>query len=306
MVAKMFSKKWQRLLYILAFFLIVLLGDRLIAARIDQVVMTSQFRLSSLYRGGQNKELVVLGNSRGVNSIYAPDIEKNTGLSVINLSYNGMSMQLGEALFSDYLEHNSPPKLLILEITNLFSSDDLIKDLKIYIRSSNRIKALIETIEPQIAFGSNLSYLFSLNSEMLFRVIYYLNKSDQTWINRSQINPQLLISVKKMQPLNLEIKNENIKALLNIIHVADQKGINIRLLVSPYLPVYADKIANLSQQIKTLQETVGEKQRIWNYSKGVGNLDGFADRLHMNYKGSTLLMKKLDEAGFFQINDSAI
>jgi hypothetical protein len=182
----------------------------------------------------------------------------------------------------------------------------LIKDLKIYSRSSNRIKALIETIEPQIAFGNNLSHLFSLNSEMLFRVIYYLNKSDQTWINRSQINPQLLISVKKMQPLNLEIKNENIKALLNIIHVAHQKGISIRLLVSPYLPVYADKIANLFQQIKTLQETVGEKQRIWDYSKGVGNLDGFADRLHLNYKGSTLLMKKLDEAGFFKINDSAI
>jgi hypothetical protein len=50
-----------------------------------------------------------------------------------------------------------------------------------------------------------------------------------------------------MQLLKLEIKNKNIKALLNIIHAGHQKGINIRLLVSLYLPLYADKIANFSQ-----------------------------------------------------------
>jgi hypothetical protein len=295
----MSNKKWQRILYILAFFLIVLLGDRLIAAYIDKIVLTSQFRFSKLYRGDQTRELVVLGNSRGVNSIYAPDIQKNTGLSIINLSYNGMSMQLGEALFLDYLEHNNPPKLLILEITNLFVSDDLIKELKIYSRSSSRIRRLLEKSEPQLAFASQFSHIFSLNGEMLFRTLYYLNKSDQSWINRSEISPQLLESVKNMKPVDLEVKDDNMVSLQNIIKVAHKKGINIRLFVSPYLPVYVDKISNFSRQIETIQKIIG-KEKIWEYSKAVENVDGFADRLHLNYKGSKFLMKKLDEAGFFR------
>lgn len=293
------NKKWQRTLYVLVFFLIVLLGDRLIAASVDKIVLTSQFRLSKLYRGDQTRELVVLGNSRGVNSIYAPDIQKYTGLSIINLSYNGMSMQLSEALFLDYLEHNNPPKLLILEITNLFVSDGLIKELKMYSRSSSRIRRLLEKSEPQLAFASHFSHIFSLNGEILLRTLYYLNKSDQSWINRSEISPQLLESVKNMEPVDLEVKHENIVSLQNIIKVAHKKGIDIRLFVSPYLPAYVDKISNFSREIETIQKIIG-KEKIWEYSKAVENVDGFADRVHLNYKGSKSLMNKLDEAGFFR------
>ena len=74
------------LIWIAAFVLVVLAGDRAFSWLAQRVLVRSQFRYSRLYRGGNDAEIVILGDSRGVNSFYAPGMEKLTGARVLNLS----------------------------------------------------------------------------------------------------------------------------------------------------------------------------------------------------------------------------
>jgi hypothetical protein len=50
--------------------------------------------------------VIVIGDSRGVHSFYAPRLEQLTGRPALNLSFNSMSMPIAEALLADYLERN--------------------------------------------------------------------------------------------------------------------------------------------------------------------------------------------------------
>jgi tetrahydromethanopterin S-methyltransferase subunit C len=61
-----------------------------------RIVSRSETRFSMIYRGGHEGSMVVLGNSRGVNAIYAPEVQKRTGVPTIG--YNGLSMEAVEVL----------------------------------------------------------------------------------------------------------------------------------------------------------------------------------------------------------------
>src|SRR5690606_27714487 len=101
-------------LYIFLFLLILFTGDRLLSILIDKfIVSKSEFRYSKLYRGKAKADILIIGNSRGL-SFYQPSIEEETGLSVFNLSYNGLPTNLALVLFKDYLKVNGAPKLVII------------------------------------------------------------------------------------------------------------------------------------------------------------------------------------------------
>lgn len=51
-------------------------------------------RLEDLMNGNINKELVVLGSSRGARNVIAGQIEEKTGISSFNLSYPGGDITL--------------------------------------------------------------------------------------------------------------------------------------------------------------------------------------------------------------------
>src|SRR5438132_887929 len=61
---------------------VIIAGDHLLAIALGQVLVRSQFRFSRLYRGGNDADIIVLGDSRGVHSFYAPALEELTGLRV--------------------------------------------------------------------------------------------------------------------------------------------------------------------------------------------------------------------------------
>src|SRR5205823_10293275 len=93
-------------IWLLALMAVVIGGDHLFATALHRVLMRSQFRFSRIYRGGNRAGIVVLGDSRGVHSFYAPAMEELTGQRVLNLSYNSMVPPIAEAVLLDYLERN--------------------------------------------------------------------------------------------------------------------------------------------------------------------------------------------------------
>jgi len=86
-------------------------------------------RLGELLNGEINKELIVLGSSRGAGNILVGQLEKETGLSSYNLSYQGSNVNFHEFVLKTLLEFNKKPKTILLSIDNPshFSSDVSIK-----------------------------------------------------------------------------------------------------------------------------------------------------------------------------------
>lgn len=73
--------------------------DRASGSFLQNLVKESGLRFSKLYQGGQNADIIVLGNSRAVNAFFVPELEKQMDHSVFHLGYNGMSTEICEAIF---------------------------------------------------------------------------------------------------------------------------------------------------------------------------------------------------------------
>ena len=73
-------------------------------------------RLELLINGKVNKELVVLGSSRGARNIIASEIEKKTGHSAYNLAYPGSDIEFHEFIVRSLLKFNNAPKVILLSV----------------------------------------------------------------------------------------------------------------------------------------------------------------------------------------------
>jgi len=73
-------------------------------------------RLEKIINGKINKELIVMGSSRGARNIIAGQIEDSLGISSYNLSYPGSDIEFHEFLLESLLKFNKPPKIVLLAI----------------------------------------------------------------------------------------------------------------------------------------------------------------------------------------------
>jgi hypothetical protein len=75
-------------------------------------------RLEKVINGKINKDLIVLGSSRGAGNIIASQIQKETKLSSYNLSYPGSNVVFHEFILKSLLQYNQKPKTIIFSIDN--------------------------------------------------------------------------------------------------------------------------------------------------------------------------------------------
>ena len=289
----------KRALFVLGFCLLTIAGDRLIAGFLGRAVCSSQTRFSEMYRGGKPSSIVAIGNSRGVNALYSPAIRDEIGIEAFNLSYNGMSMVIAEMLLRDYLDRNEKPRMLVLEITNLGDKNDLLQDLKLYRGLSIRIDSMLAAELPLTATTGRVMHLYNFNGEMFLRSLFYLHRSDQSWVNRYRILPSVLASVGTAAPEEPRILPENLEALRRVLALSRDEGIPTRLLVSPYLPGCVERMAGFRAWTAAVRKFTGPRVRIWDYSAAVKDPSCFADRVHMNEQGSRLFIERLKADGFF-------
>lgn len=73
-------------------------------------------RLELLLQGKINKDIIVLGASRGANNIIAGQIEKETGHSAYNISYAASDVEFHEFLLRMLLKHNKAPKIILFPL----------------------------------------------------------------------------------------------------------------------------------------------------------------------------------------------
>ncbi|OEK08852.1 hypothetical protein A8C32_00825 [Flavivirga aquatica] len=77
-------------------------------------------RLELILKGEMNKDVVIIGSSRGANNIIAKQLEQETKLSTYNLSYRGSNIDFHEFILSTLLKYNKPPKKVFLVIDPVY------------------------------------------------------------------------------------------------------------------------------------------------------------------------------------------
>ncbi len=75
-------------------------------------------RLEQVLQGKMNKEILILGSSRGANNILAGQIESKTRHSTYNLSYPGSDVRFHYFVLKSVLKYNKKPKMVVLTIDN--------------------------------------------------------------------------------------------------------------------------------------------------------------------------------------------
>lgn len=259
--------------------------------------MQSNFRVSLVYRGGLDNEVVLIGNSRAVDSLYAPDIEKATGKKTFQLGYQGMSMELAEILLRDYYERNRAPRLLILEITSLMSGNDLINDLRAYAWHSHRIGQKFSQIDPKGFAFAQLSNLYYFNGEIFIKTLFLLKRTDPYRMGNTEVTVDMLKAIKGRQVW--KSRPENLAALRRVIELTKHNGTEVRLLLAPIHPDLYKEVANVAEWVQEIEQWAGPGVKIWNYLNSVVEQKAFINPDHVNYLGSAMLLALLQRDFFF-------
>jgi hypothetical protein len=271
--------------------IVVMAGDRAGAFVCSRVLLASQFRFSRVYRGGSNADVVVIGDSRGVHSFYAPTIERLTGRPALNLSFNSMSVPIAEALLADYLEHNAKPRMVIIETTCVVVDRGLVSELRTYAGLSKRLEALYAREHPRAAAAGRLFRLLPYDSEFFLRALMYLRRSDQDWINRNVIAPQLAAGPRgRWSP---RPHQENLDALGRLVPMLRARGIEVKLVIAPY---HRSVMVNMNEIIHGITRTVPGAP-VLNYADAIEDSRYFADGVHMNANGSDVFLRMLCRDG---------
>lgn len=104
-------------LKLLLFLLVFLAYDKLFILVANRSAKTEvDKRLEYLIKGEINKEVVIIGSSRGSRDIVAGQIAEETGLSTYNLCYPGSSLEFHDFILQTLLKFNEHPKLLVLVV----------------------------------------------------------------------------------------------------------------------------------------------------------------------------------------------
>jgi hypothetical protein len=279
--------------------LVYFLGDRWMGTILDRALLSTKFRYSMLYAGNADADVLILGNSRAVNSFYAPELGKRLDCRCFNLAYNGMSPDVALALFQDYLERHDAPRLFILEGTCVDNSSICVVNLKPYWRHSSRLTAIATRAAPKSVAASRLSRLYDYNCELFFRALSYRRGNDQAWINRYSIDEQLLRLTEAMPPVEMHaITVEEANCLRALTELAKQHGTELRVVIAPYLPAYRAKLRNFKQWKADLQAVLPDAE-IVDLSSQLTETACFADRLHTNLRGSHAILDELERRNLF-------
>lgn len=309
----------KKLYWVFIVILLFFAGDRLFGWVLKQLTEKSQFRYTRLYQGAAKSDILLVGNSRGL-IFYQPHIEKITGKKTLNISYNGMPIDLAEVLVKDYLEKYPAPEQMILDVSMCDRlNKSLITGFNLYTPYSPRMYDLVHLNDTTSAIAGKFFHLYRYNSEIFQRSMFYLNKSDEDWLLDRVINDAMVQGIINYKPDTIKIEHSKIlkderkisflrkedkyvkgvmEHLASTVEFAKAKGVDVQLVINPYYPPYLDKLVNLDQLKAEAEKATGMK--VHDYSNAVKDPKGFGDYQHLNKAGSRIFLDQLKADGILK------
>lgn len=278
----------KALILILAFFVL----DCLISIPLFWLSDISMIRYSRLYNETINADVVFIGNSRAVNSFYAPFFTELSNKKSINLAYNGLTLPVAKVFLDDYLQRNQPPKIIFVEVTCLQDDYASLPNFKQYSLRSPGLKKLLKEHYPAIYQASIISKSYLFNSEYFLRTLYYLNKSDQTWVNRYSIRENYYRRMQGGGDLAIlaMIGEPAMHMFTGMIKEYSELGITIIPVLAPII----DKGRNTKAVRVYLSDFEHRsKLKVVDLSALIDDRRMFADAIHTNDKGAYVIANEL-------------
>ncbi|MGB1242284.1 MAG: hypothetical protein ACPG49_07175 [Chitinophagales bacterium] len=294
----------KKILWVIGLIALVFVGDRIGGKMLQFLTNNSEFRYSRLYKSKAESDILLVGNSRGL-VFYQPYIEEVTSAKTFNIGYNGMHISLARVLMEDYLQRHKAPKLVLFEVSMAdYSDEKLIPSFALHSQESTGIDSLIFHYDPAVGWASKVSHLYRYNSEVFHRSLYYLNKSDKFWLLDRKINANVISELEDVENVTFGLKEERQRELKKIVALANQYGTEIRLVINPYFPPYADKITNLEEWKSQIEALTGQK--IYDYTRAIDDFKSFADYTHLNKYGSKMYIEQLKRDKVFEVKKEVV
>lgn len=286
----------KHIAWISALIILFLAGDRLSGLVLERLVRTSGFRYSRLYQKEAEAQILLVGNSRGL-TFFQPAIERLTGASTFNLSYNAMPMNLCRVLIADYYDRYPAPSHLLIDITLCDRYNEaLMSGFNCYTPYSRRLEDSLYGIAPETVIGGKISHLYRYNSEVFQRALYYSGKDhDEDWLLDRVIQSDMAKNVATFPADSLQILPDMIAQLVETVNFARSKGTKVLLLINPYYPPFVQRLGNLDSYRSWIERKTG--MLVHDYSTAIQGEAYFGDYQHLNKSGSEKYMELLWKDG---------
>jgi len=161
------------------------------------------------------------------------------------------------------------------------------------------LNALAERERPFESQVGRYFHLYRYNSELFLRSIYGIRSTnDQNWINRYTISDHLLEEAKRIGPSEMRWERHNLDALVRFAQEARERNIELRYIVTPYLPEHIMHVTNAAEWREMIERATGVP--VWDYAMAIPQTSFFADRVHMNLQGGVAFARLLVRDGFFR------
>jgi len=291
----------KKAIWVIVFLAVAFAGDRLIGYFFQYQVKQSLFRYSRMYRGDAKADILIVGNSRGLN-FYQPYVEEATGAKTFSLCYYSMPCEIATVLTKDYIDKYPSVKTVLVEISIVEMSDDkLLPGFTTYIPYSERIDSVIKTKASQTWSAANVSHIFRFNNEVFQRALYYRNKLDDDWYFSKVISNRLIEEVG-LRSVEFKAPDTHVQELKQLADYCRAKNINVRFVLGPFFPKYAVK--NIDLLVQHVEKATGCP--VYNYSNAVHDYDAFTDYLHANLKGGKQVVDLMVKDGVLPVNKPGV
>ena len=249
--------------YISIFLISVLIIDSLATITLDKIISHSKIRYVRML--SEDYSMVILGNSRGVNSVSEGIFERTHEENIINLSHNGLSKD--EIFYIS--QHIRDSTIVFIECTS-FLWDTSKMELKPH--RLNVFKNLRES-----EFRVLKTNVF--NHEIFLRSLYYIFSSDEDWTNNGVMSKDKLEFItSNLIPCSkqLNYRKEEFSILFESLMA---RGITPVFYISP---VREEKVSEYTNWDEVLAQIESDFPNFLNLTDSVTDIESFADLVHTN------------------------
>ena len=259
-------------------------------------------RLELVLKGEMNKDIVIIGSSRGARAIIASQIQDSLNISCHNLSYLKSNIEFHEFLLKKLIEHNDKPKIILLTIDEEAEFSKSVLEFRI-----DKLKPLVNyaEIRDELVLKGEKNYVLSN-----FFVLHQLNRSNfdfrQKKISRydsisscgsmplaSQYKEKGFIKFNEHFNNNYNSKNEEATKLISFKNFEKLCLNNNIKLIYVFPPNYRNSNSNFLRRFKELSDP---KTIIYYYNENEMKYKDevyFLDEGHLNAKGAVIFTDEI-------------
>lgn len=287
---------------ILAFLLVLLGGDRLLAQLLRRLVEASNQVHAELYTGrGQPADVVLAGSSRSREHFSADRLEAETERRITNLGWGGLSSAQAAAVFLDHVQRYGPPRILVLEVTSPEVDELMIRNLRLFEQDSARIRRLVADTEPVLHHAGRLFALLRYNNKLFFDIVRY-DFDREDYLSDEVIDRAMLRRIRAEPAIEWVYRAQDIEATADLVRTATDLGVTVVPVITPILPDYLERLQGFDAWRRELRTALPAAIELRDYAAAIDDPASFRDDLHLNRKGVmelAAIMRRDRVPGFF-------